>query len=114
MMRFSIRSSTALFSLQVIPKFVGTYNIWATHFLCVILVLHTNLPRPGQMMFFITRIFLCATDYCYYRTITSGWQGAPYFRRYGRELGFKTGDFVKENVRGLHRRTARYAFHNVR
>ena len=42
-------------------------------------------------------IFLFAKD-C--RTMTSGWQGAPYFRRYGRELVFKTGDSVKEMLGG--------------
>ena len=35
-----------------------------------------------------------------YRTMTSGRQGAPYFRRYGRELVSKTGDFVEENFGG--------------
>ena len=34
--------------------------------------------------------------------MTSAWPWAPSFRRYGRELvGFKTGDFVKENLGGL-------------
>ena len=36
-----------------------------------------------------------------YRTMTSGRQGASYFRRYGRELASKTGDFVKEKLGGL-------------
>ena len=36
-----------------------------------------------------------------YRTMTSGRQGAPSFRRYGRELVSKTGDFVKEKLGGL-------------
>ena len=44
----------------------------------------------------ITNIFLFVTKD--YRTITSGWQGAPHFRRYGREL-FKTGDTVKEKYK---------------
>ena len=36
--------------------------------------------------------------------MTSGWQGAPCFRRYGREgAGFKTGDTVKEKSGGLDR-----------
>ena len=34
------------------------------------------------------------------RTMTSRWQGAPYFRRYGPGAGFKTGDLVKEQSRG--------------
>ena len=32
------------------------------------------------------------------RTMTSGWQGAPYYRRYLRE--FKTADFVEEKLMG--------------
>ena len=32
--------------------------------------------------------------------MTSGWQGALYFRRYGRELVLKTGDFVQETLGG--------------
>ena len=36
-----------------------------------------------------------------YRTTTSRWQGAPHFRRYGRELGFEPVDFVKETLEGL-------------
>ena len=33
--------------------------------------------------------------------MTSGAQGAPYFRRYGRELaGFETGDFVEKMLGG--------------
>ena len=39
--------------------------------------------------------------------MTSGWQGAPNFRRYDRELGFETGDFVEENRGGGYRRTTR-------
>ena len=35
----------------------------------------------------------------YSRTMTSGWQGAPYFRRYGRELVSITGGFVKKKLR---------------
>ena len=47
--------------------------------------------------------FLVAKDD---RTMTSGWQGTPYFRSYGREgAGFKTGDFVEEELGGLYRRT---------
>ena len=38
-------------------------------------------------------ICLFTTNYKDDRTMTSGWKGAPNFRRYGRELGFKTGDF---------------------
>ena len=38
--------------------------------------------------------------------MTSGWRGAPYFRRYGREPVLKTGDFVKEKLEGgVYRRT---------
>ena len=34
--------------------------------------------------------------------MTSRWQGAPFFRGYGREsAGFETGDFVKEKWGGL-------------
>ena len=37
-----------------------------------------------------------------YRTTTSGWQGASYFRRYGRELVSKPAIiFVKEKLGGL-------------
>ena len=32
--------------------------------------------------------------------MTSGGQGAPFFRRYGRELVSKTGDFVEEKLGG--------------
>ena len=44
-------------------------------------------------------IFLYGKEY---RTITLGWQGAPYSgERYGRELVSKpTGDFVKEKFGG--------------
>ena len=35
------------------------------------------------------------------RTMTSGWQGTPDFRRYGRERVYKTGDFVKQKLGGL-------------
>ena len=45
-------------------------------------------------------VFFLTKDYYYYRTMTSGWQGAPHFRRYGRELVFVTGDFVKRKVGG--------------
>ena len=30
--------------------------------------------------------------------MASGWQEAPYFRRYDRELVLKTGDFVEEKL----------------
>ena len=44
-------------------------------------------------------IFLFSKDD---RTMTSGWQRAPYFRRNGREsAGFTTGNFVKERLGGL-------------
>ena len=46
-------------------------------------------------------IFLIAKDYYYYRTMTPGWQGAAYSRRYGRELRGKTGDSVEEKLEGL-------------
>ena len=42
-------------------------------------------------------IFLFAE---YYRTMTSGWKGAPCWRRIDRELVFKTDDFVKEKLGG--------------
>ena len=35
-----------------------------------------------------------------YRTMTSGWQRAPYFRIFCRELVFKTGDFIKRKNEG--------------
>ena len=35
-----------------------------------------------------------------YRSMTSGCRGAPYFRRYDRELSFETGDFVEEKLGG--------------
>ena len=35
-----------------------------------------------------------------YRTVTSGWQGAPYFRIYTAGSCFKTGDFVKTKLGG--------------
>ena len=41
--------------------------------------------------------FLVAKD-C--RTMTSGWQGAPHLRGYGRRAGFETGDFVEEKLGG--------------
>ena len=37
--------------------------------------------------------------------MTSGWQGAPNFRGYGRELELKTGDFAEENWGGGYHRT---------
>ena len=36
-----------------------------------------------------------------YQAMTSEWQRAPYFRRNGEELGFKTGNFVNEKMGGL-------------
>ena len=36
-----------------------------------------------------------------YRTMTSGWKGAPYFQEIRPGAGFKTGDFVKEKLGGL-------------
>ena len=33
-----------------------------------------------------------------YRTMTSGWQGASYFRRHGREMVSKPAIFVKEKL----------------
>ena len=46
-----------------------------------------------------TQLFVCflVCKGLSYGKITSGWQGAPCLRRYGRELASKpTGDFVKE------------------
>ena len=40
---------------------------------------------------------VCKMDY---RAMTPGWQGAPYFRRYGRELVSTTGDFVEKKIGG--------------
>ena len=55
--------------------------------------------EEGCYFFFSPRIFLFAKGY---RTVMSGWQGEPYFRRYGREgAGFKTGVFVKRKVERL-------------
>ena len=42
-------------------------------------------------------IFLFAKDY---RARTSGWQGAPYFKIFGRDLVSKTGDFVQQKLGG--------------
>ena len=45
-----------------------------------------------------SHIFFFAKDY---RLMASGWQRAPYFRRYGRRLVSKTDNFVKEKLGGL-------------
>ena len=47
-------------------------------------------------------IFLFVTDY---HTTTSEWQGAPYFRRYGRELALKPSITVQEKLGGYRRLT---------
>ena len=41
--------------------------------------------------------FLLAKDD---RTMTSGWQGAAYFRRYPAGSWFQRGDFVQEKMQG--------------
>ena len=46
-------------------------------------------------------VFLFAKDY---RTTTSGWQGAPYFRKYDQKL-VSTGDFSEEKLGGYRRTT---------
>ena len=52
----------------------------------------------GAMKKTSSHVVLFAKDY---RLMTSGWQGAPYFRRHDREsAGFKTGDFVQEQLGG--------------
>ena len=48
-----------------------------------------------------SHIFLFAKEGSQYPTMTSGWQGAPYFRIYSQEMVFKTGDIVKEKLGGL-------------
>ena len=48
----------------------------------------TNIP---------SHVFLFAKDY---RTVSSGWQGAPYFRRYGRELDSKQEISLKKHWGG--------------
>ena len=50
-------------------------------------------------------ILLFAKDYYYYREMTSGWQEAPHFRRYGRELVSKTAISLKKSWGGGYRRT---------
>ena len=49
--------------------------------------------RKGVTKTISSHTFRIAKDY---RTMTSGWSGAPYFWRHGREPVFKTGDLVKE------------------
>ena len=43
-----------------------------------------------------------------YRTMTSGWQGAPYFRRYGLELVSKPAISLKKSWGGYRRTTLRW------
>ena len=43
--------------------------------------------------------------YYYYLTMTSWWQGAMYFRRYGRELVSKPAISSKRKIWGGYRRT---------
>ena len=50
-------------------------------------------------------IILFAEDY---RTMTSGWQGAPYFRRYGLELVSKPAISLKKSWGGYRRTTLRH------
>ena len=40
-----------------------------------------------------------------YRTMTSGWQGAPYFRMYGRELDSKPAISFKKRWGGYRSKT---------
>ena len=54
--------------------------------------------RKGATKQILSVAFLFAKDF---QMMTSRWQGAPCFRRYGRELVSKTKDFVSRNVGGL-------------
>ena len=54
----------------------------------------------------LLHIFLFSKDY---RTMTSGWQGAPYFRRHGRELVSKPASSLKKRC-GSYRRTTPLRF----
>ena len=49
-----------------------------------------------------SNVFDCAK---HYRTMSSGWQGAPYFTRYGRELVSKPRTSFKSSWGGYHPRT---------
>ena len=44
-----------------------------------------------------SHIVLFARDY---RTVASGWEGAPYLQEIRPGAGFKTGDFVEEKLGG--------------
>ena len=50
----------------------------------------------------------------HYRTMTSGWKGAPYFRNYGREPVSKPAIPSKKNWGGNRRTTPWGIFHPVR
>ena len=58
--------------------------------------------KEGAMKKTSSHIVFFAKDY---RLMTSGWQGAPYFRRYGRGLVLKPAILLKKSSGGYRRTT---------